>query len=74
MSDTKEERLEHASKIQAKIARNKSFATKKGKFRLTAVHVATIFILPIDGLRKGGWLSHEDFPNTLLHVEPSEAR
>ncbi|RBR23669.1 uncharacterized protein FIESC28_03465 [Fusarium coffeatum] len=68
LSDTKEERLEHASKIQAKIAKNKAYATKKGKFRLTAVHVATIFILPIDDLRKGGWLSHEAHPETLLHM------
>ena len=68
LSDTKAERLEHASKIQAKIARNKSFATKKGKFRLTAVHVATIFILPIEDLRKGGWLSHEAHLETLLHM------
>ena len=68
LSDTKEEKLEHASKIQAKIAKNKAFATKKGKLRLTAVHIATILILPIDDLRKGGWFSHEDFPNTMLHI------
>nr|CEG05141.1 unnamed protein product [Fusarium clavum]CEG05887.1 unnamed protein product [Fusarium clavum] len=64
----KEERLDHASKIQAKIAENTSFATKTGKFRLNAAHVATILILPIESLRKGDWLDHETCEETLLHI------
>ncbi|KAH7185191.1 uncharacterized protein B0J16DRAFT_384250 [Fusarium flagelliforme] len=68
LSEQKERRLDHASKIQAKIAENTAFATKTGRFRLNAAHVATILILPIESLEEGGWLSHETCDDTLLHI------
>ena len=60
---TRDERHELALKIQTRIRKVKTTRDKVGKnweeFRLKAVHVSTIFLVPIQALQDGGWLDYK---------------